>query len=153
MPSIPPDTTGRRASMAAVCLRRAARVLLAPLACALLSAAPLPGAAQVQPGQGPARNFPESALGGTLVLGSSAQATINGLPVRLAPGMRLLGPQNTLVPLHTVLGQSLRVNYVFEASTGMLLTAWVLTGREAAQARRQGPSTSNINTGAGTAYR
>jgi len=37
---------------------------------------------------------------------------------------------------HTVLGQSFKVNYVIEPSTGMLISAWILTKAEASQPRR-----------------
>ena len=110
--------------------RPLARRLVAGLAFALLGAT-LPAAAQVVPGLGGMRNFPDAALRGTLTLNSLTEATLNGRSIRMAPGMRLLSPQNTLVMLHGVLGQSYKVNYVIENSTGMLLTAWILTKGEA----------------------
>lgn len=105
------------------------------LACSLLFAG-VPAAAQVQPGLGGMRNFPDAALRGTLTLTSASEATLNGRTIRMAPGMRLLSPQNTLVMLHTVLGQTYKVNYVIETSTGMLITAWILTEGEAEQPRK-----------------
>lgn len=95
-----------------------------------------PAAAQFVPApSGAGRNFPEAALRGTLTLQSTVQADISGQSVRLAPGMRLLNPQNALVMLHTAIGQPLTVNYLIERSTGMLLTAWILSPQEAAQSR------------------
>ena len=114
--------------------RPLARRLVAGLALALLGAT-LPATAQVVPGLGGMRNFPDAALRGTLTLNSLTEATLNGRSIRMAPGMRLLSPQNTLVMLHGVLGQSYKVNYVIENSTGMLLTAWILSNAEAAQKR------------------
>jgi hypothetical protein len=111
------------------------RSLLATLLCALLGSA-LPAAAQVQAGLGGMRTFPDAALRGTLTLNTASEATLNGRTVRLAPGMRLLSPQNTLVMLHTALGQTYKVNYVVETSTGMLITAWILTQHEAEQPRK-----------------
>ena len=111
------------------------RGLLAGLACALALCA-LPAAAQVQPGLGGVRTFPDAALRGNLTLNSATEATLNGRTIRMAPGMRLLSPQNTLVMIHSVLGQSYKVNYVIENSTGMLLTAWILTQGEAEQPRK-----------------
>ncbi|WP_422843869.1 hypothetical protein [Acidovorax sp. M2(2025)] len=111
------------------------RGLLAGLACSLALCA-LPAAAQVQPGLGGVRTFPEAALRGNLTLNSATEATLNGRTIRMAPGMRLLSPQNTLVMIHSVLGQSYKVNYVIENSTGMLLTAWILTQGEAEQPRK-----------------
>ena len=123
--------------------RPLARHLVAGLAFALLGAT-LPAAAQVVPGLGGMRNFPDAALRGTLTLNSLTEATLNGRSIRMAPGMRLLSPQNTLVMLHGVLGQSYKVNYVIENSTGMLLTAWILTKGEA-DVPRKGSDTVERN--------
>ena len=123
--------------------RPLARRLVAGLAFALLGAT-LPAAAQVVPGLGGMRNFPDAALRGTLTLNSLTESTLNGRSIRMAPGMRLLSPQNTLVMLHGVLGQSYKVNYVIENSTGMLLTAWILTKGEA-DVPRKGSDTVERN--------
>ncbi|MDH4417823.1 MAG: hypothetical protein QE485_11415 [Acidovorax sp.] len=123
---------------------------LAALACGALMSVAMPAAAQVEPGLGMNRPFPEAALRGTLTLSTTAEAVLNGKSIRMAPGMRLFSPQNTLVMAHTVLGQTFKVNYVLEASTGMLHAAWILTEREAAQPRKGSDSTtSNITTGSG----
>lgn len=112
-----------------------ARQFMAGVACALLCTA-LPATAQVQPGLGGMRTFPDAAQRGNLTITSVSEASLNGRPIRMAPGMRLLSPQNTLVMPHTVVGQSYKVNYVIEASTGMLITAWILTQGEAEQPRK-----------------
>ena len=123
---------------------------LIALACGALVSVALPAAAQVEPGLGMTRPFPEAALRGTLTLSTTAEAVLNGKSIRMAPGMRLFSPQNTLIMAHTVLGQTFKVNYVLEASTGMLHAAWILTEREAAQPRKGSDSTtSNITTGSG----
>lgn len=123
---------------------------LVALACGTLMSVVMPAAAQVEPGLGMNRPFPEAALRGTLTLSTTAEAVLNGKSIRMAPGMRLFSPQNTLVMAHTVLGQTFKVNYVLEASTGMLHAAWILTEREAAQPRKGSDSTtSNITTGSG----
>lgn len=123
---------------------------LAALACCGLLAAAMPAVAQVEPGLGMNRPFPEAALRGTLTLSTTAEAVLNGKSIRMAPGMRLFSPQNTLIMAHTVLGQTFKVNYVLEASTGMLHAAWILTEREAAQPRKgSDTTTSNITTGSG----
>ncbi|WP_311221986.1 MULTISPECIES: hypothetical protein [unclassified Acidovorax] len=109
----------------------------ASLALCTLAAASLPAhAQQVPPSLGIVRNFPDAALRGTLVVNSTVEAQLNGQTIRMAPGMRLFSPQNSLVFLHTVLGQRFRVNYILEASTGMLLSAWILTEGEAKQPRK-----------------
>ncbi len=123
---------------------------LAALACCGLLSAAVPAVAQVEPGLGMNRPFPEAALRGTLTLSTTAEAVLNGKSIRMAPGMRLFSPQNTLIMAHTVLGQTFKVNYVLEASTGMLHAAWILTEREAAQPRKgSDTTTSNITTGSG----
>lgn len=123
---------------------------LIALACGAMVSVAMPAAAQVEPGLGINRPFPEAALRGTLTLSTTAEAVLNGKSIRMAPGMRLFSPQNTLVMAHTVLGQTFKVNYVLEASTGMLHAAWILTEREAAQPRKGSDSTtSNITTGSG----
>ena len=96
----------------------------------------LPAQAQQVPAAlGNVRNFPEAALRGTLVVNGMYDAQLDGKAIRLAPGMRLFSPQNALVQAHTVINQPFTVNYVREASTGMLLTAWILSKGEAAQKR------------------
>ena len=84
---------------------------------------------------GQARHFPDTALRGTLVVTGLYEAQLNGKPVRMAPGVRLFSTSNALTPVHTVVGNSLTVNYVNEPSTGMLISAWILSPSEAAQKR------------------
>lgn len=103
-----------------------------------------PALAQVQPGLGNVRNFPDASLRGSLTVQGSSEAVLNGRTIRMAPGMRLFSPQNTLVMLHTVQGQTFKVNYLIENSTGMLLSAWILTEGEAAQPRK-GSDTIHFN--------
>ena len=103
-----------------------------------LSALPAPALAQdaaQQAAPASLRNFPEAALRGKLVVTGMYDARLDGKPIRMAPGMRLFSPQNSLVQAHTVLEKTLTVNYVLENSTGMLLTAWILGKEEAAQKR------------------
>jgi hypothetical protein len=109
--------------------------LAAGLGFALLGGA-LPASAQVQSSLGGARNFPDAALRGTLTITAASDATLNGRAIRMAPGMRLFSPQNTLVMAHMVLGQTFKVNYLIEPSTGMLQSAWILSQGEADQPRK-----------------
>ena len=92
-------------------------------------------AQQVPAALGNVRNFPDASLRGTLLVTGMYDAQLDGKPIRMAPGMRLFSPQNALVQTPTVVNQSFTVNYVKEASTGMLLTAWILSKGEAAQKR------------------
>ena len=127
--------------------RRSVRGLAAAGLAALLCSAALAQQTQVPQlpaGLGGMRNFPDASLRGTLTVVGGTQATLNGNAIRMAPGMRLFSPQNTLVMLHTVQGQSFKVNYLIENSTGMLLSAWILTEGEAAQPRK-GSDTVQFN--------
>lgn len=111
------------------------RALAVGLGCAVLWG-PLPAAAQVQGALGVSRTFPDAALRGTLTITAASDATLNGRPIRMAPGMRLFSPQNSLIMAHMVLGQSFKVNYLIEPSTGMLQSAWILSQGEADQPRK-----------------
>ncbi|WP_081463104.1 hypothetical protein [Paracidovorax avenae] len=115
---------------------RAAALLLALGAAAPVFMAFPAAAQQVQPGMGGVRNFPEAAQRGTLVVLSTAEAQLNGSTVRMAPGLRIFSPQNTLVMAHSVIGQSFTVNYTIEPATGLLHTVWILTKAEAAVPRK-----------------
>jgi len=109
--------------------------LLALAVAATCGMAVIPAHAQVQGALGNARTFPDAALRGTLVITGASDATINGQAIRMAPGMRLFSPQNTLILAHQVLGQEFIVNYLIENSTGMLQSAWILSQGEARQPR------------------
>ncbi|WP_422847707.1 hypothetical protein ACOYR4_19175 [Acidovorax sp. M14] len=133
--------------------RRAPRFFQAALLAVMASTAlcaVAPASAQTQPGLGLSRPFPEAALRGTLSINTASEATLNGKTIRMAPGMRLFSPQNTLVMAHTVMGQTFKVNYVLENSTGMLHAAWILTEGEAAQPRKGSDAViTNITTSSG----
>ena len=115
------------------------RGLLLAMLCAaapLLASAPAAAQGTVQGSMSGMRNFPDAALRGSLVITGASDAEINGRAIRMAPGMRLFSPQNTLVMMHTVKGQQFTVNYLIENSTGMLISAWILSNSEAAQPRK-----------------
>ena len=132
---------------------RLGHLLCAALACSALLAS-LPVAAQALPGLGISRPFPDAAKRGTLTFTTTAQAQLNGKPIRVAPGMRLFSPQNTLLMTHSVLGKTFKVNYVLEASTGMLHAAWILTEGEAAKPRKGSDAViSNIKTESSSALK
>ncbi len=98
-------------------------------------AQPLVAIAQVPDSLGGIRTFPVQALRGKLAILSTVEATIDGKPIRMAPGMRLRSPQNSLVMLHMVIDKEYAVNYTIEPSTGMLHTAWILNKEELALPR------------------
>ncbi|RZJ12559.1 MAG: hypothetical protein EON50_11040 [Acidovorax sp.] len=137
-PALPSPTAG-----IGRCLH-AARTLLAAASLTALTCFGTPALAQVQPGLGVVRNFPDASLRGTLTIQGGSEAVLSGRTIRMAPGMRLFSPQNSLVMLHTVQGKTFKVNYLIENSTGMLLSAWILTEGEAAQPRN-GSDTIQFN--------
>jgi hypothetical protein len=100
------------------------RCALAPLA--VLCAA-VPAVVQAQAVQ---RNFPQNALRGALVLQTTSDATLNGQPVRLAPGLRIRGQNNMLAMTGPLLGQKLLVHYTLDTE-GLLKDVWILTPQEA----------------------
>ena len=89
-------------------------------------------AAQVQ------RVFPQNALRGALVIGNPPEATLNGDPARLAPGVRIRGTSNMLAMSGTLTGGRLLVNYTLDTS-GLIKDVWILTPEEAD--RRPWPTT------------
>ena len=117
------------------------RCTLPALAIAAILA--LPVAVHAQPTPAGQRHFPEAALRGQLTIHSSAEARLNNQSVRLAPGLSIFNTNNALVFAHSLINQPLKVNYVIEASTGMLLTAWILTEDEARQPRKGSDGVQN----------
>ncbi|AOY91731.1 hypothetical protein BKK79_07910 [Cupriavidus sp. USMAA2-4] len=106
--------------------------LLTPLALALpMAGALLPlSTARAQP----ARVIPADAAAAKLVLAAPTStgpqtAALDGRTVGVAPGLRLFGPDNQLLTVTAVAGQTLRVRYKLDLY-GQLLTAWVLTEPE-----------------------
>lgn len=118
------------------------RKALVPLCALVLLAAlpPLPRAVHAQAVAAGQRTFPATAKVGALKVLTHNQAELDGRPVRLAPGLRIFNERNALVFAHTLQPRAYVVRYVIEASTGMLLTAWLLTPAEAEQARRDNAS-------------
>ncbi|MBX3631803.1 MAG: hypothetical protein ABS38_10760 [Acidovorax sp. SCN 68-22] len=123
--------------------RRALSTVLVAL-CALLPLAVAPARAQMHGELGGVRTFPEQARRGTLAVLSTVDAEIDGKPVRMAPGMRLFSPQNSLVMLHSVIGKQFTVNYRMEGSSGMLHTAWILTKAESDLPRAGAGAQTNL---------
>lgn len=99
----------------------------------------LPAMAQQQqplaPSGAASRNFPASALRGSVSFLDTGKVLLNGEAVRSAPGLRIFDAKNHLVMLHTVRGNTYTVNYVMEKSTHMLQTVWLLSEAEAAKPR------------------
>ncbi|KJK23928.1 hypothetical protein UB46_13915 [Burkholderiaceae bacterium 16] len=118
--------SANRAARPALFLR--ATLLAASLAtCAVL----LPATAHAQQ---PLRVIPADAAKARLVLaapspGAPQSATLDGKTVGVAPGLRLFGTDNQLLPIAAVAGQKLPVRFKLDLY-GQLLTAWVLSEQE-----------------------
>jgi hypothetical protein len=115
-----------RAARPALFLR--ATLLAASLA---MGAALLPATAQAQQ---PLRMIPADAAKARLVLaapspGAPQSATLDGRNIGVAPGLRLFGTDNQLLPIAALAGQKLPVRFKLDLY-GQLLTAWILTEQE-----------------------
>ena len=101
--------------------RCASSLFAAALACAAL----LPAAAE-------ARNFPKTALRGSIAFGANPPAiSLNGSDALLAPGARIHGLDNMLKMTGALAGQKYVVDYTVE-STGLVFEVWLLTPDEIA---------------------
>ncbi len=98
---------------------RCATVLIA-LCAALVG----PADAQLQ------RNFPATALRGTIVVADPPDIYLNGRPARLAPGARIRGKSNMIELTGGLVGARLLVNYTFEIN-GQVQDVWILRPEEA----------------------
>ncbi|MEK8053479.1 hypothetical protein AACH10_24695 [Ideonella sp. DXS22W] len=93
--------------------------------CTLLAATP--AGAQM------ARNFPATALRGTLQITQPPEALLNGQSARLAPGARIRDMQNMQHVSGRFAGETLTVNYTLEPGTGLVKDVWILRADEAAK--------------------
>jgi len=84
-----------------------------------------PAAAQVQ------RNFPATALRGTLLIGEPPEIALNGKPARLAPGARIRGQDNMVQMSGALSGAKLLVHYTVD-TYGLVKDVWILRPEEAA---------------------
>ncbi|WP_231943403.1 hypothetical protein [Hydrogenophaga crassostreae] len=104
-----------------------------------LLAAGLGASAQAQ---GVVRNFPDTALRGTMEVGQPPWITMDGEKAQLSPGSRIRGTSNTLVMSGGLVGQKLVVNYVL-APGGLVHDVWILTEAEAALKRPRAADLKN----------
>jgi len=84
------------------------------------------------------RVFQPTALRGELVITQPPEATLNGKPVRMSPGVRIRNPMNMIQLSGSLLGRTLAVHYTLDPA-GELRDVWILT--EAELANRPWPST------------
>ncbi len=92
------------------------------------------------------RDFPKSALRGTLVVTAPPEVRLDGHSERLSPGARIRSAQNMLVMPGALVGQELTVNYVRDGS-GMLHELWILSADEAREKRAGARSLRNFAFG------
>ena len=121
-------------------LIRRSLLALAGTACLLGMALP----AQAQTG---VRNFPDQAIRATMVVVQPPEVHMDGKPMRLSPGARILGTTNTLVLSASLVGQELTVNYVPDM-LGQAHQVWILTPAEVAEKRPRLADQRNYRTAA-----
>ncbi len=96
-----------------------------PLAALAVAASIAPAAAQVQ------RNFPQTALRGTIAIGLPPDIQLNGRDARLGPGARIRGQNNLLQMSAALSGQKFVVNYTVD-TLGLVHDVWILRPEEVA---------------------
>jgi hypothetical protein len=84
-------------------------------------------------GQALQRNFPQSALRGTIVFGTAPAIRMNGVATTLAAAYRIHGQNNLLVMSAQLSGYTATVDYTIDLE-GHVLEVWILSAAEAAKA-------------------
>ncbi len=98
-------------------------------ACAAITWAGMTFSSQVQAQTEP-RQFPASALRGTLVVTAPPVVSLDGLTDKLSPSARIRAENNMIAMSGSLVGQKLLVNYTRDAA-GLVNEVWVLTEPEA----------------------
>lgn len=78
------------------------------------------------------RSFPATALRGELVVQQPPEALLNGMPARLAPGVKIRGTNNLLVMSGAIVGQPYVVHYTLD-DQGLVHLVWILSDAELAK--------------------
>jgi len=104
----------------------------ASLVLALAAAAFVPLTASAQDGQAIRRNFPQTALRGTIVFGNPPFIQLNGKTGQLAPAYRVHGFNNLIVMSAQLLGVNATVDYTTDLQ-GQVYEVWLLTQAESAR--------------------
>jgi len=92
--------------------------------------------------QGVVRNFPDTALRGTMEVVQPPWITMDGEKAQLSPGSRIRSTGNTIVMSGGLVGQKLVVNYVL-APGGLVHDVWLLTEAETALKRPRAADLKN----------
>ncbi len=95
------------------------------------------------------RQFPPSAVRGSLVITLPPDVLLDGRPDRLSPGSRIRSQNNMLVLSATLVGQTHTANFTRDAA-GLIHEVWLLSATEAEQPLPKGTPTRNFNVGSGT---
>ncbi len=103
------------------------------LVLALAAAALAPAAASAQDNQALQRNFPQTALRGSIVFGAPPAITLNGVATQLAPAYRVHGYDNLIVMSAQLAGLKATVDYTTDLQ-GAVHEVWILTPAEIAKA-------------------
>lgn len=91
----------------------------------------------------PVRDFPASALRGTLVVKMPPLVLLDGSQDKLSPGARIHSAQNMLALSGTLVDQPLIVNYTRD-TFGLISEVWILTPPEIALKRDSASSGTNL---------
>ena len=110
------------------------RCTFRPLALTAALALLTPAAAHAQM----QRPFPPTALRGAIVVVQPPEISLNGRPMRLAPGARIRDRNNMLAMSGPLIGEKLTVHYTIDIG-GDVRDVWVLTADELA--KRPWPTT------------
>ena len=89
------------------------------------------------------REFPAAVKRGVMTVGTSSQVSINGSVLRLAPGVRIRGPNNMLLQSGALMGLRLPVNYLQEPQ-GLVRDVWILNAAEEAVQPRGWDTATNF---------
>lgn len=109
-------------------LRRASAWLIAP-ACIAGSTAMVLDMVTMPATAAQNRHFPDNTQLGRIRFRQFPEALLNGKPVRLGAGARILNQENLIVPPVSVYGKTYVVGYV-TGTTGEITTVWILSEAE-----------------------
>lgn len=78
------------------------------------------------------RNFPLSAVRGSIAFKTPPEIVVDGKADRLSPGARIHDAQNMMAMSGALNGQTFTVNYRRENTSGLVGEVWLLSAEEAA---------------------
>lgn len=93
--------------------------------------------------QSVSRQFPAQSQRAQMQVLVPPNIVLDDKPERLAPGARILGPNNLLQLSASLVGQSLPVNYLREHG-GLISRVWILNPQEASQSASAAAPRTNI---------